>query len=128
MGARQPSLQTVLTDPATVWNPLIQRWPDGTKRHPQTATGTALWYHSGQPTVPLRWLLLRDPSGRREPQALLCTDPDGSPTAMLATYLQRWPVEVTFQEVRTHLGVETQRQWSAAAIARTTPVLLGLFS
>ena len=128
VGARQPSLQTVLSDPATVWTPLTQRWPDGTKRRLQAATGTALWYHSGQPTVALRWLLLRDPSGCRDPQALLCTDPDWSPTAILTTYLQRWQVEVTFQEVRTHLGVETQRQWSAAAIARTTPVLLGLFS
>ena len=128
VGPRLPSLQTVLTDPATVWTDLTQRWPDGTQRHLQFATGTALWYHSGQPTVALRWLLLRDPSGRRDPQALLCTSPDWKPTAMLTAYLQRWQVEVTFQEVRTHLGVETQRQWSAAAIARTTPVLLGLFS
>ena len=46
---------------------------------------------------------------------------------MLATYLQqRWQVEVAFQEIRTHLGVETRHQWSAAAIARTTPVLIGL--
>ena len=40
----------------------------------------------------------------------------------------RWQLEATFQEVRTHLGMETQRQWSDLAIARTTPVLLGLFS
>src|SRR3954452_21729368 len=33
-------------------------------------------------------------------------------------------VEVTFREVRDHLGVETQRQWSDRAIARTTPCLL----
>jgi hypothetical protein len=39
-----------------------------------------------------------------------------------------WTVEVTFHEVRAHLGVETQRQWSALAILRTTPALLGLFS
>ena len=128
VGARQPSLQAVLTDPATVWTPLCQRWPDGTKKRLQAATGTALWYHPGEPIVFLRWLLLRDPTGRREPQALLCTDPDWTPTAILTAYLQRWQVEVTFQEVRAHLGVETQRQWSAAAIARTTPVLLGLFS
>ncbi len=128
VGPRQPSLQAVLTDPDTQWTDLRQRWPDGTKRHLQAATGTALWYHPGEPTVPLRWLLLRDPSGCREPQALLCTDPDWTPTAILTAYLQRWQVEVTFQEVRAHLGVETQRQWSAAAIARTTPVLLGLFS
>ena len=128
VGDRQPSLQAVLADPDTKWTDLRQRWPDGTKRCLQAATGTALWYHPGEPVVSLRWLLLRDPSGCREPQALLCTDPDWTPTAILTTYLQRWQVEVTFQEVRAHLGVETQRQWSAAAIARTTPVLLGLFS
>ncbi len=128
VGARQPSLQAVLADPATVWTHLRQRGPDGTKRRLQAATGTALWYHPGQPTVALRWRLLRDPTGRRDPEALLCTNPDWKPTAILATYLQRWQVEVTFQEVRAHLGVETQRQWSAKAIARTTPALLGLFS
>jgi hypothetical protein len=40
----------------------------------------------------------------------------------------RWQLEVTFQEVRRHLGFETQRQWSELAIRRTTPALLGLFS
>ena len=73
----------------------------------------------------MRWLLLRDPSGQRDPQALLSTN---APRTLLAWYLQRWQAEVTFQEVRAHLGVETQRQWSAPAIARTTPALLGLFS
>jgi hypothetical protein len=37
-------------------------------------------------------------------------------------------LEVTHREVREHLGVETQRQSSAPAIARTTPALFGLFS
>ena len=126
VGARLPSLQAVLADSATVWTPLTQRWPDGVKRHLQAATGTALRIRPGQPTVALRWLLLRDPTGQREPQALLSTDPDLAPRTLLARYLQRWQVEAAFQEVRTHLGVETQRQWSKAAIARTTPVLLGL--
>lgn len=42
--------------------------------------------------------------------------------------MERWSIEVTFEEVRAHLGVETQRQWSDGAIARTTPVLMGIFS
>ena len=104
MSTRQPSLQAVLTDPATVWTSLRQRGPDGTRRHLQAATGTALRYHPGEPTVSLRWRLLRDPSGCREPQALLCTDPDWTPAAILTAYLQRWQVEAAFQEVRTHLS------------------------
>jgi hypothetical protein len=76
----------------------------------------------------LRWVLIRDPEGRFEPQALLCTDPTGSAHQIVEWFVWRWQLEVTFHEARTHLGVETQRQWSDRAIARTTPVLLGLFS
>jgi hypothetical protein len=78
--------------------------------------------------VPIRWLLVRDVAGEFEPQGFLCTDPDAEPLEVLRWFVRRWSVEVTFAEVRRHLGVETQRQWSDLAIARTTPALLGLFS
>ena len=73
-------------------------------------------------------MLIRDPQGSFATQALLCTDPAADPTQILEWFVLRWQLEVTFHEVRTHLGVETQRQWSDLAIARTTPALLGLFS
>jgi hypothetical protein len=73
-------------------------------------------------------VIVRDPKGKFETRAWLCTDLNQSPRQILQWFLLRWQVEVTFQEVRAHLGVETQRQWSDLAIARTTPVLLGLFS
>ena len=73
-------------------------------------------------------MLLRDPLHRFDPQALLCTDPAREPLQIVRWFVQRWQVEVTFREVRDHLGVETQRQWSDRAIARTTPCLLALFS
>jgi hypothetical protein len=50
------------------------------------------------------------------------------PLPIVEWFVMRWQVEVTFEETRRHLGVETQRQWSDKAIARTTPLLLGLFS
>ncbi len=78
--------------------------------------------------MPIRWVLLRDPLGEFDPQALLCTDPARTPCQIISWFVQRWPVEVTFREARDHLGVETQRQWSEEAIARTTSCLLGLFS
>ena len=37
-------------------------------------TGTAVWYHSGLPPAPIRWVLVRDPTGVRDPQAFLCTE------------------------------------------------------
>jgi len=82
----------------------------------------------GLPPVPLRWVLIRDPAGRFATQALLCTDQTADPAQILAWFVQRWQLEVTLEETRRHLGVETQRQWSERAIRRTTPVLLGLFS
>jgi hypothetical protein len=87
-----------------------------------------VWYHSAKPVVPLRWVLIRDPEGKFEPQALLCTNQTTPAPQIVEWFVQRWQVEVTFEEARAHLGVETQRQWSDLAILRTTPALLGLFS
>jgi len=78
--------------------------------------------------VPIRWVLIRDPRGAFRTQAPLGTDLDAAPRQILSWFVRRWQLEVTFHKVRTHLGVETQRQWTERAIARTTPALLGLFS
>jgi hypothetical protein len=80
------------------------------------------------PQVPIRWVLIRDPKKKFQSQALLCTDLDISSEQIVTWFVRRWQVEVTFHEVRTHLGVETQRQWTDLAILRTTPALLGIFS
>ena len=127
-GARQPTLAQRLQDKRTVWERVILPWYDGQQRIMDIATGTAVWFHTGKPPVPIRWVLIRDPHGKYEPLALLCTAPDECAPDIIAWYIQRWCIEVTLEEARRHLGVETQRQWSDNAIARTTPVLLGLFS
>ena len=127
-GERQPTLAARLLDPGTIWEALTLPWYGGGTAPMDVATGTARWYHRGLPPVDLRWVLLRDPRGQSDPQALLSTDPTVSPAQLIAWFVSRWPVEVTFHEVRAHLGVETQRQWSDLAILRTTPALLGLFS
>jgi hypothetical protein len=127
-GARQRTLATRLLDPTTVWEPLTVPWYGGGTAQLAVATGTALWYHRGVAPVGLRWVLLRDPRGQCDPQALLCSDPTVAPLQIITWFVARWSLEVTFHEVRAHLGVETQRQWSDLAILRTTPALLGLFS
>jgi hypothetical protein len=94
----------------------------------EIASQTAMWYSTGLLAVPLRWVLIRDPEGRVKTQALLCTDLDADQEDILRWIMKRWQLEVTFQEMRRHLGFETQRQWSDLAIRRTTPALLGMFS
>lgn len=127
-GEQQLALKARLTDPATVWHRLTVDWYQGQQRTLEMATGTALWYTPGQDPLPLRWVLVRDPSGKLLPAAFFATDLDATPEQILAWVVMRWGIEVTFQETRAHLGLETQRQWSDLAIARTTPALLGLFS
>ncbi len=128
-GKRLPTLEQVLANPKTCWERVtVPRWYSQGQREVELVTGTGVWYHTGLPVVPLRWVLIRDPQGKFAPQALLCTNPSVAPVQVLSWFVQRWQLETTFQEVRTHLGVETQRQWNDRAVQRTTPVLLGLFS
>jgi hypothetical protein len=128
-GARLPTLKQVLDDPKTNWKKVtVPDWYGEGPKTVELASDTAVWFHNGLPPVPIRWVLIRDPKGSFKPQALLCTDLSIQPEQIVTWYVMRWRVEVTFHEVRTHLGVETQRQWSDLAIARTTPILLGLFS
>ncbi len=127
-GARLPTPQQVLDMPDTTWKPIEVQWYDGQTRGLELASDTAVWYHTGKTPVPLRWVLIRDPQDELEPSCLLCTDQMGTPQQIVEWFVMRWQVEVTFEEARRHLGVETQRQWSDKAIARTTPLLLGLFS
>jgi len=128
-GARLPSLKELVFSPDTRWQRVIvPRWYSQGEREVEIVSATALWQTPGQPPLPIRWVLLRDPQGEFEPQALLCTDPTADPVQIISWFVLRWQMETTFQAVRTHLGVETQRQWNDQAIARTTPALLGLFS
>ena len=90
--------------------------------------GTAVWHNKGLPVVPIRWVLVRDPKGQFKSLAFLCIDLNMTPDQILAWFVWRWQVEVTFEETRAHLGMETQRQWAQPAIARTTPTILALYS
>ncbi len=128
-GKRLPTLEAAAKNPQTVWKSVtLLNWYGQARKKVEIVSNTAVWYHNGMPPLPIRWILIRDPLGKFKTQALLCTDLHLKPEQILKWFVLRWQVEVTFQEVRTHLGVETQRQWSDWAILRTTPALFGLFS
>ena len=127
-GERLPTLANILHNPNTQWQNVTLDWYNGQQREMQIISQSTVWYHTGKPPVPIRWVLIRDPHSSYEPIALLSTDTTLCPNQIANWYVRRWRMEVTFEEVRAHLGVETQRQWSDKAIARTTPMLFGLFS
>jgi hypothetical protein len=128
-GKRRPTLEAVLADKRTQWTTLrVEQWYGKGPREVEVATDTAVWYHTGKPPVAIRWVLIRDPQEDFKPQALLSTNLAYTPEQILPWFVRRWTMEVTFEEVRAHLGMETQRQWNDRAIARTTPALLSLYS
>ena len=127
-GRRLPTLAERLDDAATPWQALRVRWYDGRVRRLQISSGTALWYRSGQPVLPLRWVLVRPCDAQHPPRAFFSTCPGDRAGDIVACFIKRWSIETTFEESRAHLGFETQRQGSDLAIERTTPCLLGLYS
>ena len=128
-GERLPNLSVVAEDPRTDWTPIVvANWYGREKRTVEMVSATALWYSSGLPAVPLRWVLIRDPEGEFDTQALLCTDLTVEPAKIISWFVRRWQMEATFQEMRQRLGFESQRHWSEKAIRRTAPALLALFS
>jgi hypothetical protein len=128
VGQRLPSLEQVLQDPETVWQQFTLDWYGEGERTLELCTGTALWYRYGSAPLPIRWVLTRDPLGKRPPKAIFSTDPTQTAEQIVSDFMKRWSLEVTFEESRAHLGIETQRQWSDLAIERSTPLLFGLYS
>lgn len=128
-GKRLPTLEKIAAAKQTSWKRLtVQEWYGEKKRKIEITSGTAIWFHIGKPALPIRWVIVRDPKKRFKTQSLLCTDLNISAEQIIRWFPRRWQVEVTFHEVRTHLGVETQRQWADLSILRITPALLSLFS
>lgn len=105
-------------------------WYGGQRKIVQYISFTCLWHVEGNDPLPVRVVLLRDPEGKYQPIPLIGISHDFSldTVEIIESYVSRWNQEVTHKEVREHLGVETQRQWSDKAIARTTPVLFSLYT
>lgn len=121
-------LKELLIDPAQIWQTTTVNWYGGEQKPVEYLTFVCLWYHAGVVPLTLRIVLVKTPDGKNAAETFFSTDIALVPTQIINYFVLRWNIEVTFEETRAHLGVETQRQWSDKAIARTTPLLMGLFS
>jgi len=126
-GKRLENLTEIVKNPETIWQKIRVNWYS-LEREIEITSGKCVWFHMGKEAVSVRWVIVRDPLGKFETQALLCTKQEAAARQIVEWFVRRWQVEVTFEETRRHLGIETQRQWSDKAIGRTTPGLYGLFS
>ena len=127
-GERLPKLKDLVDDPEQDWQEARVKWYGGVMKPIRFLTGVCLWHTPGQKPALIRWVLVVDPDGKCDPEAFFSTDTQLTPIQIVEYFVLRWSVEVTFQESRRHLGVETQRQWTDKAITRSTPALMGLFS
>jgi len=112
-------------------------WYGGKTREVELINGTGRWYKAGGGVaVPLRWVFVHDREGTHRDEYFYCTarlsspksDPSLAAARIVGLYTGRWSIEVTFQEVRAHLGFTTIRNWSPRSVQRTAPCLFGLFS
>ena len=127
-GKRLSVLSELVTDSTQTWRLVEIAWYRGQTKLRKVLGGVCPWHKNGDDPVKIRWVLVVDPEGKDKPAAFFSTDDNLAPERIVEIFVWRWNIQVTFEETRRHLGVETQRQWSDLAIARTTPALMGLFS
>lgn len=129
IGKRLKAMTDLLVDPTTQWTKVVfSEWYGNKEKEMMVTSGVAIWYKSKKVMVEVKWVLIKDPEGKLDPVLLACTDTSLSVKKIVQFFVRRWRVEVTFEELRRHLGVESQRQWSDLAIDRATPCLMALFS
>ncbi len=128
VGKRCPLFTEYLKDPTTIWQEVETSWYGGRKKKLLIYTGIGLWYAFGIAPLPIRWVLIKDPESKSDPIVLFSTEINHAPERIVEIFVARWSLEVTFEESKRHLGIETQRQWSDKAIDRTTPCIYASFS
>ena len=126
-GSKQPTLKELINNNSLIWEERRVAWYGRVLKTVKLASGISLWYKSGEKPLNIRWVVVFDPEANKT-EAFFTTDITLSPSLIIEYFVLRWNIEVTFEEARAHLGVETGRQWSDNAIKRTTPILFGLFS
>lgn len=126
-GHRIDSPGQAATRKNATWKDATVDWYGGGTRRVRLLSGTGLWYNRGR-AVPIRWVYVVDLQGTHRDDCLFSTDVAMLPTRIVSLFTRRWSIEVTFEEVRAHLGFETTRQRVAKSVLRAAPCLLGLFS
>ena len=126
-GKKLPSPQDVVqrTKPRTK---RTVNWYGGQMRKVEVVTGTGHRYRSGEGVVEVLWVFVPDLTGTHRDEDFFTTDVTMTARQVIQTFTGRWSIEVTFQEVRARLGIETTRGWIRQTVLRAEPCLFGLYS
>lgn len=128
VGQRLPNLETLLKDKKQRWVRLTVPWYGGKTKQLDVLTSTCLWYHNTVGGVPIRWIITKDPFGENKPMGILVTDFKMCAEKAIILFVDRWPIETTFQEINQHFKLETIHTWSDININRTAPIIIASYS
>lgn len=103
-------------------------WYGGGRRNVEVVQQTAHWYQAGAALVAVLWVWVHDCTGTHRDEYFFTTDVRWTATQVIETYTGRWNLETTFQEMRSHLGLETTRGWTERTVLRVAPCLFGLYT
>ena len=104
------------------------RWYGGGPRRIECVSQGSPWSKGGGGLVPLRWVFVHDLDGTHRDESFYSTDSDLKPAKIVSLFIERWSIEVTFQEVREHVCFDGTKHWRAKSVLRGGRCLLGLFS
>jgi hypothetical protein len=103
-------------------------WYGGGRREVEVVSGAGRWYKSGHGLVAVLWVYVHDLSGTHRDEYFFTTDVTMSAREVVETYVGRWNIETTFQEMRSYVGLETTRGWKEKTVLRAAPCLFGLYT
>ena len=129
-GPRLPSPQESVESASALPQTTVP-WYGQSVRQAKTLSAAGGWYRcrgsSRGAIIPIRWVYVHELE--HDGEAYFYSTDLTLGTQQIAGYFAcRWSIEVTFQEVRAHLGFATPRQRCRKSVLRTAPCLLGLFS
>ena len=122
-----PKLTELACRDISAWQEIDVKWYHNATKKVLIQSGKCLWYYIGFKPIAIHWILIKQ-TPNSTPVALFSTNLNHTPIQIIEAFVGRWSLEVTFEEARRHLGMETQRQWADKAIDRVTPVILASFS
>lgn len=127
VGKRLPSPQDVVAS-TNKRRRLTVKWYGGGTRRIEVVSGVGHWYRQGQGLVLVRWVYVRDLTGDHRDEYFFSTEIRMSVKRIVETFVGRWDIEVTFEEMREHLGLKTTRGRCRNTVLRVEPCLFGLYS
>ena len=123
-GKRLPTPRQIAARRSQGWETItLQR--QGRQVQRQVLGITCLWYHVCR-AVPIRLVVVRDPSGKQEDDFFFCTDASVPDEQIVQRYYDRWGVEECILESKQQMGFETTRGWCSKTVNHQAPLAMVL--